>query len=86
MWIHTNMAVKAMAKELGYMKMIEDAGAVLTQDLYVVLSNPETLGFKTLATHSPKIAFYAPGGNHLDVWYGTKEQCVQAALTGRRNA
>lgn len=83
MWIHTNMAVKAMAEELGYRKMIEDAGAVLTQDLCVVLSNPEALGFKTLATHSPKMAFYAPGGNGLSTWYGTEEQCVQAALTGR---
>ncbi len=83
MWIHTNMAIKAMAKDLGYMKMIEDAGAILTQDLCVVLGNPEALGYKTLATHSPKMAFYAPGGNGLDVWYGSEERCVQAALTGR---
>ena len=85
MWIHTNAAIKAMAEQLGYRKMIEDAGAVLTQDLCVVLSSPESLGFKTLATHSPKMAFYAPGGNGLDTWYGTEEQCVQAALTGRWN-
>lgn len=83
MWIHTNMAVKAMAKELGYLKTIEDSGAVLTQDLCVVLSCPEALGFKTLATHSPKMAFYAPGNNGFDVWYGSEEKCVQAALTGR---
>jgi predicted aconitase len=82
MWIHTNIAVKAMAKELGILKIIEDAGAVLTQDLCVVLSIPEALGFKVLATHSPKMAFYAPGGNGLDVWYGNEEKCVQAALTG----
>ena len=85
MWLHTNMAVKAMAKELGYVKMIEDSGAVLTQDLCVVLSEPEVLGFKTLATHSPKMAFYAPGGNHMDVWYGSEEKCVEAALTGKWN-
>ena len=83
MWIHTNMAVKAMAKELGYQKTIEDAGAVLTQDLCVVLGNPEVLGFKTMVTHSPKMAFYAPGGNGLDVWYGNEEKCVRAAVTGR---
>ena len=68
MWIHTNMAVKAMAEQLGYRKMIEDAGAVLTQDLCVVLSNPEALGFNTLATHSPKMSFYSPGVNSLQTW------------------
>lgn len=85
MWIHTNMAVKAMAQNLGIQKIIEDAGAVLTQDLCVVLSNPEVLGFKTLATHSPKMAFYAPGGNGLDVWYGSEKECIEAAVTGRWN-
>lgn len=82
-WVHTNIPIKQMAVEMGYAKMIEDAGGVLTQDLCTILSNPEVLGFKTLATHSPKMAFYAPGGNGLDVWYGSTQQCVNAALTGR---
>lgn len=82
LWIHTNAAVKGMAQQLGYAKIIEDAGGVLTQDLCVVLSNPEVLGFKTLATHSPKMAFYAPGGNGMDVWYGDEAHCIRAAITG----
>ena len=82
LWVHTNMAVKAMAKELGYLQMIEEAGGVLTQDLCTILGIPEALGVKTLATHSPKMAFYAPGGNGLDTWYGTEEQCIEAALAG----
>lgn len=82
MWIHTNMAVKAMARELGYAKMIEDAGAVLTQDLCTILGCPEALGLHTLATNSAKMAFYAPGNNEFDVWYGTEDACIQAALTG----
>lgn len=82
LWIHTNVAIKAMAQQLGYAKIIEDAGGVLTQDLCTILSNPEVLGFKTLATHSPKMAFYAPGGNGFDVWYGSEEQCIKAAVTG----
>lgn len=86
LWVHTNMAVKGMAQQLGYLDMIEKAGGVLTQDLCTILSIPEALGFKTLATHSPKMAFYAPGGNDLDVWYGSDEQCIEAALTGVWNA
>jgi predicted aconitase len=82
MWIHTNMAVKGMAKELGFMYDIEESGAILTQDLCTVLSCPEALGFHTLVTNSPKMAFYAPGNNNFDVWYGDEDQCISAALTG----
>lgn len=82
-WIHTNIPIKQMAIEMGYANMIEEAGGVLTQDLCVVLSNPEVLGLKSLATNSPKMAFYAPGGNGMDVWYGSTEQCINAALTGQ---
>lgn len=82
LWIHTNMAVKAMAKELGYLKMIEDAGGVLTQDLCTILSDPEALGLHTLATNSSKMAFYAPGNNGFDVWYGSEDRCIEAALCG----
>lgn len=82
-WVHTNIPIKQLAIQMGYEQMIEDAGGVLTQDLCTTLSNPEVLGFKTLATHSPKMAFYAPGGNGMDVWYGSTKQCVKAALTGQ---
>lgn len=82
-WIHTNIPMKQMAVEFGYAKIIEDSGAVLTQDLCTILGNPEVLGLKNLATHSPKMAFYAPGGNGMNVWYGTEAQCVEAAITGR---
>jgi predicted aconitase len=82
LWIHTNVAIKALATQLGYTKIIEAAGGVLTQDLCVVLSVPEALGFKTLATSSPKMAFYAPGGNQLKTWYGSVKECINAAVHG----
>ncbi len=82
MWVHTNIPVKQMAIQFGYDRMIEDSGAVLTQDLCTILGNPEALGVTTLATNSPKMAFYAPGSNGFDVWYGTVEKCVEAAITG----
>ena len=63
LWIHTNVAIKSLAKQLGYVQAIEEAGGVVTQDLCTILANPEALGFKTLATNSPKMAFYAPGSN-----------------------
>lgn len=85
LWVHTNMAIKAMAKQLGYMDIIEEAGGILTQDLCTILGNPESLGLHTLATNSPKMAFYAPGSNGFDVWYGSVNECIETAITGYWN-
>ena len=82
MWIYTNVAIKALATQLGYRKIIEDSGALLCQDLCTVLSIPETLGFTKLATNSPKMAFYAPHGNQLPTHYGNILKCVDAAVNG----
>lgn len=81
-WVHTNAAIKGLASQLGYVKTIEDAGGVVTQDLCTILSCPESLGFKTLATNSPKMGFYAPGSCGINVWYGDIRQCVDAAISG----
>lgn len=82
LWIHTNTAIKSLAKQLGYVEPIEEAGGVVTQDLCTILANPEALGFKSLATNSAKMAFYAPGSNGFSVWYGNVEQCIEAAVHG----
>jgi predicted aconitase len=85
LWVHTNVSIRCLAKQLGYVQVIEDAGGVVTQDLCTILGNPEALGFKTLATNSPKMAFYAPGSNGFHVWYGSVEQCIEAAVHGSWN-
>ena len=82
LWVHTNMAIKQMAKQFGYMDTIEKAGGVLTQDLCTILGNPEALGASTVATNSAKMAFYAPGSNSMGVWFGSVERCIDAAVTG----
>lgn len=82
LWVHTNAAIKEIAKQLGYVKIIEDAGGVVTQDLCTILGNPETFGFKNLATNSPKMAFYAPGSNGMNAWFGSVENCIDAAVSG----
>lgn len=83
LWVQSNASVRAMAAQLGYVATIENAGGLVTQDLCVVLSRPEDLGFTTLATNSAKMCFYAPGSNGIPVWYGSLDQCISAALTGR---
>ncbi|MCL2122888.1 MAG: aconitase X catalytic domain-containing protein [Desulfovibrionaceae bacterium] len=81
-WIHTNVAVKAMATQLGLTQIIERSGAVLTQDICTINSIPEALGLASLATNSAKMAFYAPGANKLKAWYGSLCQCIEAGVTG----
>jgi predicted aconitase len=82
LWVQTNVSIRALAKQLGYVDIIEGAGGVVTQDLCVVLSRPEDLGFTSLATNSAKMAFYAPGSNKIPAWYGNVERCIEAAVTG----
>jgi predicted aconitase len=81
-WVHTNIAVKALGRQLGLVQEIEKSGAIVTQDLCTILSSPESLGFGTLATNSAKMAFYGPGSNGFKVWFGSTAQCVQAAVQG----
>lgn len=83
LWVHTSAAIRGIAKQLGYVDIIEKAGGIVTQDLCTILGCPEALGFKTLATNSPKMAFYAPGSNQMNAWYGSVEQCIRAAITGQ---
>jgi len=83
LWIHTNVAIKGMAMQLGYREAIEQSGAVLTQDLCTILSCPEELGFKNIVTNSAKMAFYAPGTGKFNVWYGNVEECIEAAVSGK---
>ena len=83
MWVQVNAATKAMAKQLGYLGVIEKAGVTVTQDLCAVLAVPEALGATTAATNSAKFAFYGPGANQVGIWYGNVRKCVNAALNGR---
>lgn len=80
--VQTNCAFKALAEQLGYAKIIEDAGAKLLQDFCSPLGDPEDFGLKVMATNSAKSAFYGPHNNHMDTWFGTLDQCIEAAVTG----
>lgn len=82
LWVQSNVSVRALAAQMGYVDAIEKAGGLVTQDLCVVLSRPEDLGFTSLATNSAKMCFYAPGSNGIPVWYGDLEHCIRAAVTG----
>lgn len=83
LWIHTSIPTKALAEKLGYVRVIEKAGGIVTSDMCTVLSCIEALGFNTAATNSAKLAFYAPQSNKLKVWYGGIKKCIDAAIKGK---
>ena len=82
MWLQTNAFVKGMARQLGYAQTIEKFGGILTQDCCTNLSYPELIGVKTMASNTAKVAFYTHGSNGINIWCGSTEKCVQAAIDG----
>ena len=42
----------------------------------------DKIGMTAMATNSAKLAHYAPGQWKIPTYYGTTEQCVNAALKG----
>ncbi|MBC7251754.1 MAG: DUF521 domain-containing protein, partial [Anaerolineae bacterium] len=82
LWITTARQIKEKAVEAGYVATIEAAGGKLVADTCLVVAPMDALGFRTLATNSAKMAFYAPSHSGLRVRFGPLEQCLEAAVTG----
>ena len=80
--VHTNMGIKEIARQLGYLDTIEQAGAKVTQGFCSPLGDPEDFGLKVMATNSAKSAFYGPHSNKMDTWFGSLDKCVDAAVNG----
>ncbi|MDR1204499.1 MAG: aconitase X catalytic domain-containing protein [Peptococcaceae bacterium] len=87
MWIMTSPWLYDLAKSQGFLKIFEDAGAtLLTGTCPAAMGMPE--GIRTVAMDSAKQSYYITGRfstpeKPLHVCYGSKEDCVQAALTGK---
>jgi predicted aconitase len=85
LWIHTSTSMRTIAERIGYVKAIERAGGCVTCDMCTVLGPPEALGIEHAVTNSSKLAFYAPGSNHMKVAYGDLHACIDAAVQGKWN-
>jgi predicted aconitase len=83
LWITTSRGVRQAAERAGLVARIEGAGARVFADTCLVVAPIEEMGFKAMATSSAKAAFYAPMHSGLQRRFGTLEQCIAAALTGR---
>lgn len=86
LWVTTAGAMYAMAERMGYIKTIEDAGAVVVRETCPFLARSRVIapskGYKTLTTNSAKMAFYAPGQFGLPTHYGNLPRVMHAAISG----
>jgi predicted aconitase len=82
LWIHTPRALRELADRSGYTKIVEEAGGHILSDSCPAISRLMPKGTKVVATDSAKQAHYLPAITGVQTWFGSLEDCVQAALTG----
>jgi predicted aconitase len=83
LWIFTAQAIKTVAKRMGYADIIHSAGAVLMTDTCPALGGVRPEGARVAALDSCKQAHYLPPTLGIDAWFGSTEQCIDAAVTGQ---
>jgi predicted aconitase len=83
LWLTTARTTRDAARSAGLVARIEAAGGRVVADTCMVVAPVAELGFHTLATNSAKMAFYTPSHSRLAVHFGSMEQCLEAAVTGR---
>jgi predicted aconitase len=83
LWIFTSRAVKAQADAQGLTKIIRDAGALVMTDTCSAIGQTMPKGTKVVALDSAKQAHYLPAIMGIEAWFGTTQDCINAALTGR---
>ena len=86
LWVTTAAQTKQLASQQGWVQAIEAAGGHVVADTCMVVAPVGELGFRSMATNAGKAAFYSPGHSGLRVRFGSLEQCVKAAVTGRWEA
>ncbi|MBI2959284.1 MAG: aconitase X catalytic domain-containing protein [Betaproteobacteria bacterium] len=83
LWIFTPSAIKRIADQNGYTKLITDAGGFLMTDTCSAVGRVLPKGTKVAAVDSAKQAHYLPAIMGIQTWFGTTAECIQAAITGR---
>lgn len=83
LWIFTSRAVKAVADANGYTGTLRNAGAFLMTDTCSAISQAVPKGTKVAALDSAKQVHYLPAMMGIEGWYGTTEQCIDAACTAK---
>ncbi|WP_119695969.1 aconitase X [Microbacterium halotolerans] len=83
MWIMTPRALRTIADASGCTEVIERAGAHILTDSCPAMSKAAPDGTRVFASDSAKQVHYLPAILGIEGWFGTLEDCVDAAVTGR---
>lgn len=83
LWIFTSRAVKTTAEASGYAEIFRKAGALLMTDTCSAISQAVPKGTKVAAFDSAKQTHYLPAIMGIEGWFGTTQECIDAACTGR---
>jgi hypothetical protein len=83
LWIFTSRAVRQLADTAGYTKIIRDAGGQVLTDTCSAIGHALPPGTKVAALDSAKQVHYLPAMMGIQAWFGTTEDCINAALTSR---
>ncbi|HUZ37633.1 MAG TPA: aconitase X catalytic domain-containing protein [Streptosporangiaceae bacterium] len=83
LWLMVPRALKDVADRSGYTAAIERAGGKVLADSCPAMSRAAPAGTRVFATDSAKQAHYLPAILGIEAWFGTLEECVDAAVTGR---
>ena len=82
LWVMTPRAIRIMADRSGYTAAIERAGGKVLTDSCPAMSKAAPDGTRVMATDSAKQVHYLPAILGIEGWFGTLEECVDAAVTG----
>ena len=83
LWVTTSQITRARAAREGLVEIIEQAGGEVVADTCAVVAPVRSLGIRSMATNAGKMACYAPMHSGVAMRYGTLEQCLQAAISGK---
>ena len=82
LWMMVPRALKSVADRSGSTEIIERAGGRVLSDSCPAMSRAAPTGTRVFATDSAKQAHYLPAILGIEAWFGTLEDCVDAAVTG----
>ncbi|NEE01063.1 aconitase X [Phytoactinopolyspora halotolerans] len=82
LWIMTPPALRAAAARSGYDRVISAAGGRLLTDSCPAMSKAAPDGTRVFVSDSAKQVHYLPAILGIEGWFGTLDECVDAAITG----
>ncbi|MCP4692105.1 MAG: DUF521 domain-containing protein [Desulfobacterales bacterium] len=83
LWIFAPRAIRDLADRQGYTRIVADAGGVLMTDTCPAIGRVCPEGARVVATDSAKQAHYLPPIMGLETWFGSQEDCIRAAISGK---